>query len=53
MMSLLDRRISQERRWWNERRGHVPVIDRIRYPAITEDACPIIRNFGGERDISR
>jgi hypothetical protein len=44
---LKDRRQLLERRWLNERRGHVPVIDRRNYPPITENACPVIRNFRG------
>jgi hypothetical protein len=48
MIKLIDRRQSQERRrWLNERRGHVPVIDRRNYPPITENSDPVIRNFGG------
>jgi hypothetical protein len=50
MIRLIDRRQSQERRWLNERRGHVPVIDRRNYPPIVESADPVIRNFGGAGD---
>lgn len=47
MIVRIDRRKSLEQRWLNERRGHVPIIDRVRYPAVTENADPVIRKFGG------
>jgi hypothetical protein len=46
MKRLMDRRVLQERRWLNERRGHVPIIDRRNYPPVTENSDPVIRNFG-------
>jgi hypothetical protein len=50
MINLIDRRRITELRWINERRGHVPVIDRRTYPPITENSDPIVRNFGGGDD---
>lgn len=44
-LALPDRRKTLERRWLNERRGHVPVIDRVNYPAISEHADPVVRDF--------
>jgi hypothetical protein len=51
MNRLIERRANPDRRkverqWWNERRGHVPVIDRRNYPPVTENHCPVIREFG-------
>lgn len=51
MIQLIERRMIADRRrierkWRNERRGHLPVIDRRNYPAISENHDPVIRDFG-------
>lgn len=45
MIHLTNERRLMELRWLNERRGHVPVIDRVKYPPINENSCPTIQNF--------